>query len=639
MKISYEWLREWVDIPVDADALAAELTMIGLQLAGMETADGDSILDLEITVNRPDCLSLRGLARETGVLFGTEPRYLPDLLNVEVIHSENTDGAYPSGEFPLHIVLEDPELCPRYCGQVVGGVTVGPSPGWLARKLESSGIRSINNVVDVTNLVMLELGQPMHVFDYHKLSQGTIRVRRVRQEKLLMIDDRERMLVDPMLVIADANRAVAVGGVMGGKESEVTDRTTVVLLESAYFQPACVRVTAKKLEMSTDASFRFERGADPEIQATACRRAALLLEQLAGGKAQPVLDVTAAPPAPIKIEMRPERVERILGVKISPEFMERTLLALGFRKSSGNIWTVPSFRVDVFREIDLIEEIARHYGYNRFPDTLPKAEKKYQPDYATYELERNASQYLRGAGIDEASTFSFGTQGEVQILNPVSETGTRLRTSLIPGLLESIEYNLRHRNREARLFEIGHSFLADGEKTMLGIAMIGEYREFKGILESLFPALGYGDASWNQAILKIGDQQIGTMQQRAIAGHEVQACEISLTDVVTLPKREIRNQPIIPFPFVERDASFVLDASIPYLELQQVFAEIKMQELRSYQLVDRYQGDNIPAGKVSLSFRFIFQSETRTLTSEEVDALYDQIVGKISSRFGADLRR
>jgi len=639
MKISYEWLKEWVDIPVDANSLAAELTMIGLQFAGMETADGDSILDLEITVNRPDCLSLRGLARETGVLFGTEPRLQPELLDVEVIRSKNTEGSYSSGEFPLRIALEDPDLCPRYCGQVVSNVTVGASPEWLVRKLESAGIRSINNVVDATNLVMLELGQAMHAFDYRKLSQATIRVRRAREEKLLMIDDRERMLRAPMLVIADADRAVAVGGVMGGKETEVTDQTTVVLLEAAYFQPASVRVTARTLEMSTDASFRFERGADPEIQATACRRAALLLEQLAGGKAQPVLDVNALPFSPIKIGMRPERVERILGVKISPEFMERTLVALGFRKSSANAWTVPSFRVDVFQEIDLIEEIARHYGYNRFPDTLPKAEKKYQPDYSTYELEQNVSQYLRGTGIDEAYTFSFGTEGEVQILNPVSETGTKLRTSLVPGLLESVEYNLRHRNREARLFEIGHIFLAAGEKTMLGLAMTGEYRELKGILESMFPALGYAGPSWSQATLLIGDRQIGTMQQLAISGHEVQACEISLTDLVELPKSKIRYQAIIPFPFVERDASFVLDASIPYFELQQVFAEIKMRELRSYQLVDRYQGGNIPPEKVSLTFRFIFQSETRTLTSEEVEALYDQIVAKVTARFGAELRK
>ncbi len=639
MKISYEWLREWVDIPVDANSLASELTMVGLQLAGMEITDGDTILDLEITVNRPDCLSLRGLARETGVLFGTDPRALPDLLNVEVIRSENAEGSYPSGEFPLRISLKDTSLCPRYCGQVVSGVTVGASPAWVVRKLESAGIRSINNIVDVTNLVMLELGQPMHAFDYSKLSQSTIRVRRAGREKLLMIDDRERMLNDPMLVIADADRAVAVGGVMGGKESEVTDQTTVVLLEAAYFQPASVRVTAKTLEMSTDASFRFERGADPEIQATACRRAALLLQQLAGGKAQPVLDVSALMTAPVQIEMRPERVERILGIKMNPEFMERTLAALGFRNASGNIWTVPSFRVDVFREIDLIEEIARHYGYNRFPDTLPKAEKKYQADHSTYELERNISQYLSGAGVDEAYTLSFGTEGEVQILNPVSETGSKLRASLVPGLLESIEYNLRHRNREARLFEIGHIFFAAGEKTMLGIAMIGEYRELKGILESMFPALGYQQPSWNQASLMIGDRQLGTMQQKAIGGHQVQTCELSLTDLVMLPKREIRYQQIIPFPFVERDASFVLDAAIPYFELQQVIAQIQIPELRSYHLVDRYLGGNIPIGKVSVTFRFVFQSETRTLTSEEVDALYDQIVVKVASRFGAELRK
>ena len=639
MKISTEWLKEWVDIPVDTKSLATELTKVGLQFAGIETVNGDSVLDLEITVNRPDCLSLRGLARETGVIFGVEPRLLPDLLECEVIRPGQKEGAHPSVEFPLRIVLEDPDLCSRYCGQVVSGVTVGPSPAWVVRKLESSGIRSINNVVDSTNLVMLELGQPMHAFDYQKLSQGTIRVRRAREEKLMMIDERERTLRDPMLVIADADRAVAVAGVMGGKDSEVTDETRVVLLESAYFHPASVRATAKILEMSTDASYRFERGADPEIQATACRRAALLLEQLAGGKAQPVLDVGPLRAASTGIELRPERVERILGAKISSEFINRTLSALGFRESSANMWEVPSFRIDAFKEIDLIEEVARHFGYNRFPDTLPAAEKKYQPDYSTYELERNISQFLRGAGIDEASTYSFATRGDVRILNPVSETAGKLRTSLVPGLLESIEYNLRHRSQEVRLFETGHIFLADGEKTMLGIAITGEYRDLKGIVESLFPALHYPHPFVDQGNIRIAEQRVGTMQQTTVAGRVAQTCEICLTDLAALPKQMIRYQPVIAFPFVERDASFVLDASIPYFELEHALGEVKMRDLRSYRLVDRYQGGNIPPGKASLTFRFIFQSEARTLTSEEVDGLYEQIVGMVATRFGAELRR
>lgn len=505
----------------------------------------------------------------------------------------------------------------------------------------------MNNVVDITNYVMMELGQPLHAFDYDKISDGTIRVRKARDEKLLMIDGKERPLKDPMLVIADSKTAVALAGVMGGKDTEVSDQTTTILLESAYFQPASVRKTAKQLELSTDASFRFERGVDYAQQAYACRRAASMLEEIASGKAQALLDVNTVSFQPKEIELRPTRIERVLGEKIDAQFADQALKDLGFLKKSEHRWEVPSFRVDVSLEIDLIEEIARLYGYNKFKDSLPSSEKKYQPDYSTFQLEREFSLFLRSARIDEAYTYSvvnpnspyLSQEKRIRIVNPVTETAAELRTSLIPNLLESVEYNLRHRNRDVRLFEIGHVFLNEGEKTSLGIVIIGEYRELKGIIEAGLPALHYPRPVFRKGKIFVQDRQIGELKQLSVDSSPVQVCEISLTDLVTVPIEVLVYQPINSYPFVERDASLLLSEAVKFEQIDQTFKNLNIPELRSYVLTDRYQGPNTPAGVASLTFRFTFQAPNRTLTSEEVDRLYARIVDEFAKDFGAELRK
>jgi len=647
MKYSYNWLKGVVDSGVDVATFTQELTMSGMKLEGIEEIPGDIILDFEIPVNRPDCLSIYGFAREVSALFGA-PILQPESPDTEKLQRvEEPTGEVGSGGSGIRIEIEEPELCPRYCAQIIRGIRVGLSPEWLRQKLEGCGVRSINNVVDITNLVMLELGQPLHAFDYEKLAKGTILVRRSRGEKLLMIDGKERMLTSDMLVIADADRAQAVAGVMGGKDSEVTEQTTTILLESAYFQPASVRKTAKQLELSTDASYRFERGVDSEGQARACSRAAMLLKQFAAGEPQTILDVTPLRFSKEKIKLRQSRIERILGRHIDQGFVNRTLLALGFETESDDLWKVPSFRVDVLREIDLIEEIARFYGYNRFEDTLPAAGKRYQPDYATYQLERSFSTFLEAAGVDEACTYSFHDPASsrpedpkrIRIKNPISETASELRTSLIPSLLQSIEYNFRHRNENVRLFEIGHVFFEPGEKTALGIAVAGEYRDLKGIVESGLHVLRYGEAKIANGELLVGNQKIGKAESVMIGIAPVHTCEIYLSDLIRLPTIELKYVPIIPYPFIERDTSLLIDENIPFSTLEETISGLKIQGLRSYKLIDRYKGANTPAGKISLTFRFQFQSESRTLTSEEVDRLYARIVGEFTKRFGAELRK
>lgn len=647
MKVSYNWLKERVPVSANAREIARTLTMAGTQLESIQEVANDVTLDFEITVNRPDCLSINGLAREVGALLQVTPKPLPELPQIKVIEARQSEGSYAVGEKHLKIVLEDPELCPRYCGQIITGVKVGPSPSWLRQKLEVCGVRSINNIVDATNYVMLELGQPLHAFDYDKISGGTIRVRRAHNESLVLLDGKDRKLQDPMLVIADSDRPVALGGIMGGKDSEVSESTTTVLLESAYFQPASVRKTAKRLELSTDASFRFERGVDYKLQAYACRRASAMMVEIAGAKAHAVLDVNFGSFPPKVIELRPPRIERVLGEKIPDEFATHALKDLGFIQKGEKKWEVPSFRVDVSLEIDLIEEIARLYGYNKFADTLPEGEKKYQEDYPTFQLERDFSQFLKACRIDEAYTYSVVNPNSpyvpkterTRIINPVTETAAELRDSLIPNLVESLEYNLRHRNREVRLFEIGHVFLKDGEKTALGIALLGEYRELKGIIEGALPTLHYSSPTFRKGRIFLGDQKIGEIKQLSVDSNAVQVCEIFLTDLISIPTKPVIYQPINPYPFVERDTSLLLAETISYNQIEETFRGLQISELRSFVLVDRYQGANTPPGVVSLTFRLVFQAADRTLTSEEVDRLYAKIVDEFAKSFGAELRK
>lgn len=648
MKVSFNWLREISGVQEDAAAVISKLTMVGIKFEGQEAVGDDLMIDFEVTVNRPDCLSVYGIARELCAINGHPAPVPPEIHASNVIEVRNGQGAYPADEKALRIVLEDPELCPRYCGQVLTNVKVGPSPEWMRSKIEACGVRSINNVVDVTNYVMLELGQPMHAFDYDRLIQNTIRVRRARGEKLVTLDGKERLMSESMLVIADDEVPVGIGGVMGGKDSEVTDATTTVLLESAYFQPNSVRKTRRELDLSTDASFRFERGADPAMQAVAERRAALLLQKVAGATVHPLLDVSARKFESTSVELRYDRIQRVLGSKIDPVRVDHILTALGFIKDGPRSWKVPSFRVDIKREIDLIEEIARHHGYNNFPDTLPEGEKKYQADYPSYEFERALAKFLQAAGVDEASTYSlinpaspylYAAEGRFRLLNPISEAVSELRGAVVPGLLEAVEYNVRHRNHDVRLYEIGRVFRTEGEHIDLGLVVWGDYLELKGIVESVLPALDYPRPSFHGGEVLVDGRRIGWVGHAEVEGHTVQCCEIMIDELLKLPKRARTYEPIIPFPFVERDASLILDDSIPYSALEETIRSVQIPELRSYRLVDLYKGKNMPAGKASLTFRFIFQSDTRTLLSEEADALFAKLLDALAARHSAELRK
>src|SRR5688500_2238077 len=446
MKISLNWLKEFVDIPVPADVLGHKVTNVGLAVELQEDNGDDTIFELDITTNRPDCLSHLGVAREVAAIFGStlqSPTY-----------SVNESGTPAAQIFSVQI--DDGTLCGRYCGRVIAGVRIGPSPQWLKSRLETLGVRPINNVADITNYVMLELGHPMHAFDADKLEGRRIVVRSaVAGETLRTLDAVERELNPSILVIADSRRPVALAGIMGGEETEISAHTVNVFLESAYFQPKSIRKTARVLGMSTEASYRFERGADSEMASKACDRAAALIAEIAGGTVhQGILDVFPGRNPAIGCTLRRDRIPAFLGAAVDDAIVERIFGRLGFkytRQRGGWSVEVPSFRVDVFDEEDLLEEIARHHGYDKFPFALPPARSAGASLPSETRL-RALRQVLMSTGYSEIYTYSFSDEAEerlfypdiepVRLSNAMSEEAAILRTSLVPSMLRAVQRNL-----------------------------------------------------------------------------------------------------------------------------------------------------------------------------------------------------
>ena len=492
MRILVSWLREIVPIPVGIDELAEALTGHGFEVSAVDPAPEipgrpqtgpDAVLDLEITTNRPDCLSVLGIAREVSTIY-RNPLAWPPL----------AESSAADAEVPVTIEEAGVAACPRYAASVAD-VRMAPSPAWMAARLEAAGVRPINAVVDVTNYVMLELGHPMHAFDLDRLAGGELRVRPARSgETVRTLDGVERALRDDMLVIADATRAQAVAGVMGGADSEVNSRTTQVALESAWFDPISVRRTSRRLALSTDASYRFERGTDIEAPVRAMRRAHALLAAIgAGAPRGGIVDRYPTQRPAVAVAVRHARIGRVLGVDVAPDFVPTTLERLGFRVESGPdeadgpTWrvTVPGHRVDVSREIDLIEEVARHHGYDRLPSTFPPMRRPPAPPGDAHERRQLLRRVLTAGGCSEAITYGFIEEAAarafvahdddlVRLANPLSETFAVLRPSLMPGLVDALVYNRRRGRRDIRLFEVGRRFgTATGETPGIAIVVAG----------------------------------------------------------------------------------------------------------------------------------------------------------------------
>jgi phenylalanyl-tRNA synthetase beta chain len=673
MRVPVSWLREFVDVP-DPDQVARRLAECGF---AVESLDGD-VIDLEITANRPDCMSVYGIAREVATGFGVGRR--PDVAT----GVEGARARRESGGARLPVSIGDAG-CGRYA-LAVADVNVAPSPDWLAARVIAAGLRPINNIVDVTNYVMLELGHPMHAFDASKLAGPEIRVRRARPgEKLRTLDGQDRTLDETMLVIADRDRAVAIAGVMGGAASEVSAATGQVAIESAWFLPASVRAMSRRLGLKTEASMRFERGADPSMPARALARALALLEQIGAGRAAgPIIDVFPRPIERPPVSLSRTHLKRLLGIDVPDADVERILSALEFRvtkTASGWQVAVPTFRIDISREADLIEEVGRHYGFDRIPATFPSLQTVPRPSSPEIAQGRTVRRLLTGAGLQEAVTFTFideaaaalfDSAGLVPLRNPLTEKFAVLRPSLLPGLLDAVAYNLRRESEDVRLFEVGAVFAPAGERTRAGWVLTGsrgshwsgasgsvDFSDVKGVAELVALASGArmdversDDLPWftagRSARLRFDGQSDGwvgeiapaVLQARGLpSGTIVYGGEIELHALAAAAVSSARPiDPLPKHPSIVRDLSLVIDQRLPAADVRGTIRAHAPVTLVSVREFDRYQGKGVPEGQVSLSVRLTFRDPDRTLTDAEVQRAIEAIVAALAREHQATLR-
>ena len=688
MLISYNWLRDYCETQFPPDELRERLTMVGLAIDAVETHNSDSVLDVEVPSNRPDCLSHVGIGREVAVLAGHEVR-LPR------VESFKTEGR---AEEQTAVEIKDVDLCPRYAARLVRGVKIAPSPDWLVKRLETIGQRPINNVADITNYVLHELGQPLHAFDFHKLAGPRIVVRRAAAgEKLTTLDGIERTLTNEMLVIADAERPVALAGIMGGEDTEISESTTDVLIESAYFEPNSVRRTARQLGMDTEASRRFERGADIEGVQYAQERCVQLICELAGGVAsEDWIDNYPTPFVARIVTLRPQRVSELTSVSVERSEIIRILKGLGFELlgdfREGELdYKVPSWRIDVEQEEDLVEEVARHTGFDKIIDQLPpsSASGEYQPSEMKQRLLRRA---FNASGFDEAINFSFiepvhqiepittlGTTGDHQPLlkNPIIEEAAFMRATLLPGLLKSLRHNLNHGMRDVRLFEIGRVFgqALSGELPLerLALAVVAtgganeankaqaerelDFFDVKGALETAVDWMSLSPLSFTQAAaphlragqsarIKLNNRTeigtIGRLDESVAANYRfrqpVYVLELDLDTLLNGPVRVVHYAPLPRYPSVVRDISLLLDRSVSLDELLNVVSDRQVADFRSVKLVGIFEGGNIPSSKRSVTLRLEYRSDERTLRDQEIEERHAQLTSSLLETFAAEQR-
>jgi phenylalanyl-tRNA synthetase beta chain len=654
----------------------------------LSTYLGDVIFDLDVTPNRPDCLSVIGVAREISALTG-EPLCLSSI-NYEEL--EDSIGSFAS------VDIAEPDLCPRYCASLITGIKIVPSPSWLQQRLNSCGMRPINNVVDVTNYVMLEYGQPLHAFDYHKLKGKQIIVRRAGSgETITTIDGVERTLNPDILVIADKEEAVAVAGIMGGLDSEVTDKTDTIFLESANFNQATIRRGCGHLQFQSEASIRFDKGLNSDLPLLPLKRATQLLLELAGGRAaKGIIDVYPGKSKPKPILLNAREVERLSGLKVNTGEILKVLKALGFEcQESGPgsqiSVSVPYWRSDVKCSADLVEEVVRIIGYEKIPITrlsspLPQQKSKLSPSAQQSNLKEKLRNILAGFGFQEIITYSLVSLEKLQrlspkielkipplkVANPMTKEQEYLRTSLRTGLLSTLSHNQKFEQAGIRLFEIGKVFLPRGkdlpeEKEMLCAMLSGpraelswqadketlDFFDAKGVVENLLKQLGL-KASFNAsadgmlfqgrgADIIVEDEKVGIVGDV----HPKVAQAFELSDAVCLIEIDLEKlltkitgikeyQPIPRLPSVTRDIALVVDEQVSYRRVEETIQGFPL--VTKVTLFDLYRGNQIPKGKKSFAIRIIYQSPKHTLTDEEVDQTQEQMLAKLYQELGVILR-
>ena len=688
MRFSLEWLRTHLEIPEPPETVARLLADAGLPADAVTPFGADVHLDLDVPSNRPDCMSHAGLARELAARLGRPTRTPPA--------DPPATGARPAGDL-VGVQVEAPDLCSRYTALVLTGVRVGESPEWLRARLLAIGQRPVNNVVDVTNFVLHDLGLPLHAFDLDRLEGARIRVRRATAgEALRTLDGQDRRLDADMLVIADASRPVALAGVMGGQATEITAATQRVLLEAAHFEPLAVRRAARRAGLHTDASHRFERGTDPAATLVSARRAAALLIEVAGAALAPgEVDAVPRPAAPRVLDLRLTRLALLLGLPVDEASARRSLVRLGFAVAGprGDVLsvTVPTWRVDVEREEDLIEEVGRQIGYDAIPLRVPAGAVGEEARPSPALGPDRARRCLAAAGFAETLSFPMSDPerqallgppgaGLVRLDNPVAPQMAVLRSSLLPGLLAALAHN-RNRGRDAaRLFEIGRVFeeAAAGRDGMpaerLGIAAVAcggavarhwrggappyDAWDLLGVVETLgrrvldapltvepaedgLPAAFEPGVSGRLHLAGRPAGVIGALRPEHAARLEVAPQTVLFELILDRPPARPPARPVRPIPrhpAAERDLALLLDVGVPYSRVAAAAAASGGPLLESMEPFDRWTGRGIPAGKVGLGLRLVFRHGERTLQAAEIRAALDAVVARLEAECGATLR-
>ena len=658
-------------------------TVVGTDVGDLLVLE-DVVFELEITPNRPDCMSMIGVAREVSALTG-KPVKMP---------ATDLAESGPPIDGLAKVMLEDPAGCPRYTARALTGVSIAPSPPWMQRRLTAAGLRPISNVVDVTNYVLLEVGQPLHAFDLDLLSEQTIIVRKAgRGEPIKTLDGVDRQLDDRAVVIADASEPVALAGIIGGEDSEVKDSSTNILIESAHFDPTSILLTSKRLGVRTEASARFERGVDPNGTSFAAARAARLMNELAGGAiAMGEIDEYPEQIVPVKLELRAARTDRVLGTDLEPARQASILKSLDMSVSGEETMEVivPTFRRDLEREIDLIEEVARIFGYGEIPTTLPRGGGMAAGLTAQQSVQACLIDSLIAEGLSQAVTFSFMRPGDldlleldasdnrrrtVSILNPVADTGEVLRTTLLPGLLRAAAGNINRGNRDLALFEAGRAFIARGEGELpyeveaVALLQCGslfpatwsrpdapvDYFDLKGVLENVAETLGLEApqfapriepflAPGRAASVLIDGKDagyVGLLHPRVAAAFDLEGefyiCEFEvrlLTEAV-LPRVY---SPVGRFPNVKVDIAAIVEEGTAASTVEEVIRKNAGRYLKSVRLFDLYRGPQVGDGKKSLAYALEFGSAEGTLTDEQAHSEMDRIIGAIERELGASIR-
>lgn len=693
MNFTLSWLREFVDFNKSAQELAQTLTMAGLEVESLlplpsrEEKQEDWVIGVAVTPNRGDCLGILGLAREVAALTGGHLRLPPGLSRSK---GSGIDRL-------VEVEIRSPHLCPRYSARMVLGVRVADAPDWMKARLEACGIRSINNIVDVTNYVMLETGQPLHAFDADRLATKRIVVREAGEiERLTTLDGVERRLAPGDLLICDGATPIALAGVMGGSDSEVQWDTHAVLLESAHFDPACVRRTAKRLAIRSEASHRFERGVDPEGTLYALDRAAFLLVEVAGGTpVKGVVDRYPRRAKPTPIVLRDKKVSALLGVEVPRRETERVLKALGMKLGARSKTAVrvipPSYRRDLTREADLIEEVARLHGYDKIPSTLPLVRPGGGGSNHGLQTERKIRTFLLGEGLTEMINLPF-TSAEmnqrfrglwsdhprpVAILNPLVQDKAELRLSLIPGLVDNLRTNLAQKARSFRAFDFAKVFALDSqgavkERQHLAGLLYGPrerrglrpkettpptFLEVKGLIEGIFEGLGIGPQPvWSKsgiapflhpgkaAVIRLDNREGGYLGEmhpdfcEAIGVELFLVFELDFEAWAGCAPRLWTARPLPRFPSVERDLAVVVDDAFPAQRIVHWIKDLNHALIEDAAVFDEYRGSPIPGGKKSLAYTIFYRAQDRTLTDTEVNQLHQQLAGQIGELFGAQLR-